>query len=381
MKVAVLLAALSGSISPVQAEPDAETARAELKQADAEIARLKRLLGNLRQEMTGLERELQRSESQIGRLRRESSALEQQIRDSEVRLGDLRAQAAQLQQALEDQQEQIARQVRAAHRAGRQDYLELLLNQDDPARVARMLRYYRDFNRARVAEITRYTQTIEQIQQASARIAEEQSALQRNRAALAEQRRTLEEEQSKRSGILAGLRERSQGQQAEVRQREAERAELSGLIKKLDEAITRIPTPAGSLPFAEARGRLPLPVDGRIRARFGSQRGSDARLKWDGLLIAAPEGTPVHAVHGGRVVFADWLRGSGLLLILDHGNGYLSLYGHNQSLLREVGSWVQPGDAIATVGNSGGQGESALYFSIRYRGQALDPASWCRLPR
>ena len=381
MQVAVLLAALSGSILPVQAEPDAETARAELKQTDAEIARLKRLLGSLKQEMTGLERELQRSESQIGRLRRESSALEQQIRDTEVRLGDLRAQAAQLQQALEDQQEQIARQVRAAHRAGRQDYLELLLNQDDPARVARMLRYYRDFNRARVEEITRYTQTIEQIQEASARIAEEQSALQRDRAALTDQRRALEEEQSKRSSILANLRDRSRGQQAEVRQREAERAELSELIKKLDEAITSIPTPAGNLPFAEARGKLPLPVNGRIRARFGSQRGNDARLKWDGLLISAPEGTQVHAVHGGRVVFADWLRGSGLLLILDHGNGYLSLYGHNQSLLREVGSWVQPGDAIATVGSSGGQGESALYFSIRYRGQALDPASWCRLPR
>ena len=156
---------------------------------------------------------------------------------------------------------------------------------------------------------------------------------------------------------------------------------MAALIKKLDEAITSIPTPAGSLPFAQARGKLPLPVAGRIGARFGSPRGSDARLKWDGLLINAAEGTRVHAVHGGRVVFADWLRGSGLLLILDHGDGYLSLYGHNQSLLREVGSWVQPGDSIATVGNSGGMGEPALYFSIRHRGQPLDPAAWCMLPR
>ena len=367
--------------APAYAEPDAETARAELRQTEAEINRLKRMLGNLRQEVSGLEKELRDSESQIGRLRREAGGIEQQIRDGEARLADLQSQAAALQQALEEQQEQIARQLRAAHRAGQQDYLKVLLNQDDPARIARMMRYYGDFNRARVEEINRYTQTIEQIRQASASIAEQQTALQRDRAALVERQAALESERDKRSSILASLRERQRTQQQEVNQREAERAELAELIKKLDEAITSIPTPAGSLPFAQARGKLPLPVNGQIRARFGSQRGSDARLKWDGLLIGAPEGTRVHAIHGGRVVFADWLRGSGLLLILDHGNGYLSLYGHNQTLLHEVGTWVQPGDAIATVGNSGGLGEPALYFSIRHRGQPLDPAAWCMLPR
>lgn len=367
--------------APAHAEPDAEAARAELRQTEAEINRLKRVLGNLRQEVSGLEKELRDSESQIGRLRREAGGIEQQIRDGEARLADLQSQAAALQQALEEQQEQIARQLRAAHRAGQQDYLKVLLNQDDPARIARMMRYYGDFNRARVEEINRYTQTIEQIRQASASIAEQQTALQRDRAALVERQAALESERDKRSSILASLRERQRTQQQEVNQREAERAELAALIKKLDEAITSIPTPAGSLPFAQARGKLPLPVNGQIRARFGSQRGSDARLKWDGLLIGAPEGTRVHAIHGGRVVFADWLRGSGLLLILDHGNGYLSLYGHNQTLLHEVGTWVQPGDAIATVGNSGGLGEPALYFSIRHRGQPLDPAAWCMLPR
>lgn len=370
---------LGGPALPVLAQTDAQSARAELKQTEAEIAQLKKLLGSLQQEMSGLEKDLKNSESQIARLRRESGAIEQQIADGETRLADLQQQARNLQQALEAQQEQIARQVRAAHRAGRQDYLKMVLNQDDPARMARMLRYYGDFNRARVEEIDRYTQTIEDIRLASAQIAEQQSQLQDNRAALAQRRSALERERDKRGSILASLRERSQDQQQEVRRREAERAELAALIKKLDEAITSIPTPAGSLPFAQARGKLPLPVQGQIRARFGSQRGADARLKWDGLLLGAAEGTPVHAVHGGRVVFADWLRGSGLLLILDHGNGYLSLYGHNQTLLREVGSWVQPGDAIATVGNTGGLGEPTLYFSIRHRGQPLDPAVWCML--
>lgn len=364
----------------VPAQQDAGAARAELKQTEAEIRRLKRMLGGLRQEMSGLERQLRDSESEIGRLRREAADIEREIAAGEARLHSLQQQAAALQNALAAQQEQIARQVRSAYMAGRQDYLKLLLNQDDPSRMARMMRYYSDFNQARVEEINRYTLTIEQIRQTSDHIAEQQGVLQRDREALAQRRSALEAEREKRSAALASLRTRSRDQQQEVSRREAERAELAALIKKLDEAITSIPTPAGSMPFAQARGKLPLPVNGSIRARFGSQRGSDGRLKWDGLLIGAREGAQVHAVHGGRVVFADWLRGSGLLLILDHGNGYLSLYGHNQSLLREVGSWVQPGEAIATVGNSGGLGEPALYFSIRHRGQPLDPAVWCMLP-
>lgn len=372
----LMLPALSASAQPA----DAEQARAELKQAEQEIAQLKKLLDSIKQEATGLEKALKNSESEIGRLRRESTDMEQQIRDGESRLEDLQQQAEGLQVALEAQQEQIARQVRAAYMAGHQDYLKMMLNQDDPSRVARMLRYYGYVNSARMEEIDRYTDTIAQIRDASAQIASQQTALQQDRQALAARQQELEAEREKRTKVLAGLRGRSQSQQQQISQRETERAELAALIKKLDEAITSIPAPAGSLPFAQAKGKLPLPVSGRIQARFGSQRGADSRLKWDGLLIAAREGVQVHAVHGGRVVFADWLRGSGLLLILDHGNGYLSLYGHNQSLLRDVGSWVQPGEAIATVGNSGGIGEAALYFSIRHRGQALDPAAWCMLP-
>lgn len=365
---------------PALAKPaDSREAKAELKQTEQEIARLKTLLGSLKQEMTGLERELQGSESEIGRLRRESDAIEKQIGEGESRLQDLRQQARDLQTALEAQQEQIARQVRAAYVAGRQDYLKMVLNQNDPARVARMMRYYGYVNRARVAEIERYTGTLEQIRVASTNIVEQQTALQADREALTLRERDLAAEREKRAQVLASLRGRSQTQQQQISSRESERAALAALIKKLDAAITNIATPAGSLPFAQARGKLPLPVAGQIRSRFGSQRGSDSRLKWDGLLIGAREGAQVHAVHGGRVVFADWLRGSGLLLILDHGNGYLSLYGHNQSLLRDVGTWVQPGEAIATVGNSGGLGEPSLYFSIRHRGQALDPAAWCKL--
>lgn len=378
----LLMLALGGSalVAVPAAAQDSREAKAELKQTEAEIAKLKKMLGTLQQDMSELETQLKKSESEIGRLRRESQELEKQIRDGESRLQDMHSQAEGLHAALEAQQEQIARQVRSAYMAGQQDYLKLMLNQDDPARVARMMRYYEYVSRARSEEIAEYRNTIEQIRQASVDIVREQNRLQDNREQLAGQRRAIEAQQANRNQLLAGLRGERRTQEQQLKARESERAELAKLIKSLDEAITSIPTPAGNLPFTQAKGRMPLPLKGTIEARFGSQRGGDSRLKWDGLLISASEGAGVHAIHGGRVVFADWLRGSGLLLILDHGGGYLSLYGHNQTLLREVGTWVQPGEAVATVGSSGGLGSPSLYFSIRHQGRPLDPLAWCMLP-
>ncbi len=378
---AALLAALVYAAPSVgqETQTDSREARAELKQTEAEIARLKKMLESFEQEMSGLESQLKRSESEIGRLKRESEEIEKKIREGETRVRGLREQAASLQVALTGQQDQIAKQARAAYMAGEQDYLKMLLNQDDPARMARMVHYYQYLSRARVAEVNRYTDTLEQIQQASAQIVEQQALLEERREQLASNARELQSQQTARTGLLASLQGKSRSQNEKLETAQAERAGLEKLIKSIDETITSIPTPAGSLPFAGAKGKLPLPVKGPIQARYGSQRGGDARLKWDGLLIGASQGTAVHAVHGGRVVFADWLRGSGLLVILDHGSGYLSLYGHNQSVLKDVGTWVQPGEAVSTVGASGGLSSPALYFAIRHQGRALDPAAWCML--
>lgn len=369
----------AGPLLAQESPADSREARAELEQTEAEIARLKKMLEGFEQEMSGLESQLKRSESEIGRLQRESDEIERKIREGESRVEDLREQAASLQAALTAQQDQIARQARAAYMAGQQDYLKLMLNQDDPARMARMMRYYQYLTRARMDEVERYTDTLEQIRLASAEIVEQQALLQQSRERMAINTQALRAQQAERTTLLASLQGQSRSQNEKLASAQAERAGLERLIRSIDEAITSIPTPAGSLPFAKAKGKLPLPVKGPIQARYGSQRGGDARLKWDGLLIGAPQGTAVHAVHGGRVVFADWLRGSGLLVILDHGSGYLSLYGHNQSVLKEVGTWVQPGEAVSTVGASGGLDSPALYFAIRHQGRALDPAAWCML--
>ncbi len=408
LAAAALSGLLLGAALPASAqETDSREARAELEKTQADIKRLKDMLDGLKQEVSGLESELKDSETDIGRLKRESKDLELQIRDGETRLLDLREQAKALQASLEAQQDQIAHQVRAAYMAGQQGYLKVLLNQDDPGRMARMMRYYEYVGQARVDEINRFNDTLSQIQLASAEIVREQAALQSAREDLAVRESALQTQQHKRTQLLASLQGQRRSEAQKLAARQSERAALNKLIKQLDEAITSLPTPtppparapsssqsqsanqstsqapatwpAGGLAFAQARGKMPLPVRGRIVSRYGSQRGGDARLKWDGLLISASVGTQVNAIHGGRVVFADWLRGSGLLLILDHGNGYLSLYGHNQTLLREVGSWVQPGEPVATVGNSGGLSDPSLYFAIRHKGQALDPLAWCML--
>ncbi len=379
--MAIGMLAIGLSMGQVLAdEPEtAEQAREQLQATEAEIKQLRDVLKGLQQEMSGLQRELQESESDIGRLQRESRELEQQIKDSEVRLQELRQDNQRLQLALEAQHEQIARQARAAYMAGDQDYLKVLLNQDDPARMSRMLRYYQHVSQARVRELDQYRATLNEIRETREATVRQQQRLQGDRTQLQERTAAVEQQQRQRSRLLTQLREQEGSQTRRLETQQAERKALNELIDRLDQAITSIPTPAGSLPFAEAKGKLPMPVKGEVKARYGSQRGEDERLRWDGLLIGAEEGTAVHAIHGGRVVFAEWLRGSGLLLILDHGQGYLSLYGHNQSLLHEVGTWVQPGEAIATVGSSGGQAVAGLYFAIRHQGRALDPMAWCML--
>ena len=375
------LAALLWLAQPVSAEqPEtADQARARLQATEAEIEQLRGLLQNLQQEMSGLERELQDSESEIGRLQRESRELEQQIKDGEVRQQELQRESQRLQLALDGQREQLARQARAAYMAGDQDYLKMLLNQDDPARMSRMLGYYQRVSQARMRELESYRATLAQVRENREASLRQQQQLLTQRSELEQRGQALQQQRQQRTQLLARLRDEEGSQSRQLARQQAERKALNELVEQLERAITSIPTPAGSLPFAEAKGKLPLPVAGPIKAGFGSQRGSDERLSWDGLLIDAPEGAPVHAIHGGRVVFAEWLRGSGLLLILDHGQGYLSLYGHNQTLLHEVGTWVQPGEPVATVGRSGGQAVAGLYFSIRHKGRALDPLAWCML--
>lgn len=395
-------------------------ARKQIEAARKDVAELQKLLKQIEQEKSAVQKQLQTTESEMGQLEKQVDSLQQEIDRSQSELERLNDEKTTLEGARLEQQRLIGIQARAAYQSGRQEYLKLLLNQQNPEKFSRTLTYYDYLSKARFEQVADFNETLVQLADVEAGIQAQQAELAEQQDGLQERRAQLAEVRKERQLALAKLDKDLSSRDQKLKARKQEQAQLERVLKTIEETLARqareaeqerqralalareeqarqqqagrVPSapsaPSGPTvssaggnfggPFANAKGKLPWPVDGQLVARYGTPRGGDARTKWDGVLIGANVGTQVRAVHGGRVVFADWLRGAGLLVILDHGNGYLSLYGHNQSLLRDAGDIVKAGDPIATVGTSGGQEAAALYFAIRQQGRPSDPAQWCR---
>ena len=399
-------------LSPVMADQRAETQQ-QLDAAQKDVAELKKLLEAIQKEKSGVQGELKKTESEMGQLEKQVKGLQQELNKSNEELKRLDTEKKKLQQSRLEQQRLIGIQARAAYQGGQQEYLKLLLNQQNPEKFSRTLTYYDYLSQARLEQLATFNETLRQLANVEQDIANQQNQLNEQKSALDGRREQLAEARKERQLALAKLNKDLSARDQKLKARQQEQAQLGTVLKTIEATLARqareaaearklelaaeqarlkgdkaSPGADGPLVsssgatyggnFASARGKLPWPVNGRLAARFGTARGGDERTKWDGVLISAGAGSQVHAVHGGRVVFADWLRGAGLLVILDHGNGYLSLYGHNQSLLKDAGQIVKAGEAIATVGTSGGQNTPALYFAIRQQGRPSDPAQWCR---
>ncbi|VVM80497.1 Murein hydrolase activator EnvC [Pseudomonas fluorescens] len=429
---ALILLALSCLLSPAFADERAQTQQ-QLDATRQDIAELKKMLGKLQEEKSGVQKDLKSTETDIGNLEKQVEALQQELKKTEGELERLDTEKKKLQSARTEQQGLIASQARSAYQNnGREEYLKLLLNQQNPEKFARTLTYYDYLSKARMEQLRVFNETLRQLANVEKDIASQQAQLLAQSGNLDSRRHELEAERDKRKAVLAKLNSDLKQRDQKLQAREQDQAELGKVLKTIEETLARqareaeearqkaliaqreaeqrrqqealaarqAPAEAPAEPpkkalttlgpmvsgdgasyggaFSAARGKLPWPVNGRLLARFGDARGGDARAKWDGVMISASSGTQVRAVHGGRVVFADWLRGAGLLVILDHGNGYLSLYGHNQRLLKSAGDVVKAGEAISTVGDSGGQESAGLYFAIRQQGRPSDPAQWCR---
>lgn len=429
---ALILLALSCLLSPAFADERAQTQQ-QLDATRQDIAELKKMLGKLQEEKSGVQKDLKSTETDIGNLEKQVEALQQELKKTEGELERLDTEKKKLQSARTEQQGLIASQARSAYQNnGREEYLKLLLNQQNPEKFARTLTYYDYLSKARMEQLRVFNETLRQLANVEKDIASQQAQLLAQSGNLDSRRQELEAERDKRKAVLAKLNSDLRQRDQKLQAREQDQAELGKVLKTIEETLARqareaeearqkaliaqreaeqrrqqealaarqAPAEAPAEPpkkalttlgpmvsgdgasyggaFSAARGKLPWPVNGRLLARFGDARGGDARAKWDGVMISASSGTQVRAVHGGRVVFADWLRGAGLLVILDHGNGYLSLYGHNQRLLKSAGDVVKAGEAISTVGDSGGQESAGLYFAIRQQGRPSDPAQWCR---
>ena len=367
----LLAAPAAAGPAPTQAE-----LRAQIEALTAEITAYQQQLAATRAEKSELEAELQANEKRINSLLGRIKELEAELGEGERRTEELEAQKQSLYRAKDQQQELLAQQLLAAHRIGGQGYLKLLLTQDSPDRLARLLKYYEYLGKAHSQQIAAYSATLLALDGVSAALREENA---RRAAALSQlraQQQALAAAQAQRRQTLAALAAEDARTGQRLAQLRADRQQLEGILTRIAR-LAQLSLDAGAPAFAAMQGQLLLPVSGAIAQRFGSQR-SGGQLKWKGLVIAAAEGEPVHAIYDGRVVYADWLRGFGLLLILSHGQGYLSLYGHNQALHRQAGDWVHGGEVIAAVGDTGGQPQSGLYFEIRNQGQPTDPQLWCR---
>ena len=374
-------------IAPILAradvESDAEEAKtqARLEKLRAEIAGLRKNISHDNGRHASLREQLRLAEIAISGVVRHLDALEKRLNTQRRKLKKLNREQAHLRRDLRTQRDRLTRQLRAAYAMGRQEYLKILLNQQEPGALGRTLVYYDYFNRARVERIDSVNKTLDELRQLSERIGAEERKLAVLHEEQSREKRSLEASRAEREKAVKALAKAIQGNQQKLSRFEADARDLETLLQGIREALADIPMEtADRRPFRSLRGRLPLPVRGKILQRFGSPR-KVGNLRWQGLLIAAPEGSVVKAVSHGRVAFADWLRGFGLMAIIDHGDGYMSLYGHNQSLYVETGDWVEAGQPVAQAGRSGGQEESALYFEIRHQGKPRNPLEWCRLAR
>ncbi|HEY6517252.1 MAG TPA: peptidoglycan DD-metalloendopeptidase family protein [Steroidobacteraceae bacterium] len=359
------------------AHADARQARAQLQAVSDQIARIARQVSRGQAERDRLTRQLRVTEESVGKAQAALDDLRQQRQAGATRRAQLEAQKHQLEADLAGNRDALAGQLRVAYLTGREEPLRLLLNQGDPARAGRMFVYYSYFSRARALKIQAIEADLQRIGQLDGQLQAQDTKLAGLQQAQQLQVSALRQARSQRMQVLASISAQTQSRAARLSRLQHQRSDLESLLAQLRRATASLPPEdLGHSPFAHLRGRLPRPVAGSIIERYGQVRAGG--LKWQGDLFATQREAPVRAVSPGRVVYADWLAGLGLLIIIDHGDGYMSLYGHNDRLYESVGQHVAAGQVIARAGDSGGSARPELYFEIRREGEPLDPRLWLR---
>lgn len=353
-----------------QAEGEAELARVR-----EEIEAVQtRLAEQLSARDDGLA-ELKRVELAVAGAERELAGIADRSAAQERRQASLAEERRAASSRLEAERDALAQQVRMSYMTGgREEVLRLLLSQESPADLGRMLTYYDYLNRARSRRIEGVDAELATIARLSAESRDAERELERLHDAEAHELESLDRSRRARQSFLSELDASIAESGEEIERLRAEESRLNDLVNELATLMARLPTD-DEAPFEDLKGKLSWPVEGRISADFGELR-EGGPLKWNGVVLEADAGTFVRAIYHGRVAFADWLPGLGLLLIIDHGGGFMSLYGHNEALLREPGAWVKPGEVIARVGDTGGQSAASLYFEIRQDGEPLNPHDW-----
>ena len=364
---------------------DSEANRANVKERELEnirgkISALKKSMDKRAADRDRITSNLQRTEVQISEKRIRLKEIESHRQFSVKRKVALEQMLKEREAELKEETAQLVAQAYAAYTSGHQERIKLLLNQQEPATAGRMMVYYSyliDYRGNNIGKVERYIDELAELQQ---KTAEEENRLATLARARDAELMELNQEQDKRQNLLAVLKRRIEQESNEIERLAAEEKDLVCLIMELTGILSNYPI-SSEEPFSRLRGQLTWPVAGGLIHNFGQPRAG-GHLKWNGVVLAAPRGREVHAVYHGRVVFADWLAGMGLLVIVDHGEGFMTLYGYNETILKIGGEWVASGDVIATVGDSGGQQQAGLYFEIRQGTRPIDPRRWInKLPK
>ncbi|MEK9591213.1 MAG: peptidoglycan DD-metalloendopeptidase family protein [Gammaproteobacteria bacterium] len=352
-----------------------------------ELSALRETLKNIettwrasRTALTETELALSKADAAVSRQVTELRRTQQREAETQTQIDLLTGHKSELTRQRDEELLQVKQHIRAAARMGATSPLKVMLNQEDPNSVARVARYFGYFAEARLESTRALEATLAELADSEVQLQEETKALAEQRELARVQRDELQEKRSDARAIVARYTAEFDSIDTRLSQLRANEQDLIDLLESLRASIFDIGQPNEVVPFASRKGQLALPLEGPLIKRFGELR-PEGRVKWTGVLIEAELGTPVKAIHYGRVVFADWLRGFGLLMIISHDNGYMSLYGHNQVLLVEPGEWVNPGQIIGETGTSGGQPLPTTYFEIRAAGQPIDPMLWCAVDR
>lgn len=350
----------------------------ELKKLQDRIKQLRKSLKAAHGKKDQTRNELRKAEKNIASLSLKLRTVKKELGKLGKRLKKLESKQRSFKKTLASHRNILSKHVRASYIMGHQEQIKMLLNQRDPSRVQRTVAYYDYLNRSRAQQIQTVIGQLEQLQQIETAIALEKEKQENFFSKRKQERKLLEKGRRQRTLLLAKLSKEIQHKDKRLKTMLNDEKELKELLHALEEALSDIPPDnENQQSFLSLKGMLPWPSKGKISKHFGKRRNV-GDLRWNGVVIKAPMGRNVHAISHGRVAFADWLRGYGMIIIIDHGNGYMSLYGWNQHLLKETGEWVEAGEVIAGIGDSGGQAKSGLYFELRHQGKPVNPMYWCK---
>jgi septal ring factor EnvC (AmiA/AmiB activator) len=373
----LLVSCLSVSIECLASTSDNEKAKqqntAKLNDVQQAIAKQESNIFKTNKARSVLEKQLKKDDLAIAKVAKAISNTEQALKNTQQKISALSKEKQQLTSKKTTQEQLLAKQLRSAYTTGQHDYLKLLLNQAESEKIQRTITYYQYMNKARINEIEKFKATIAQLVTVTAQHNNQVEELKKLKKNQQKQRAKLSETKNSRSKTLASLGKELLSSQQQLAKLKADEANLAAALQKLAALIR---AEVDLMGLGKLKRKLSWPVKGKLLRSFGSRK--QGYLKWKGVLLSAPIGRQVQTIHNGTVIFSDWLKGYGLLTVIDHGKGYMSLYAHNQTLLKSVGDQVETGEPIALVGQSGGQDQAGLYFEIRHQGQAVNPRLWCR---